>query len=128
MAKKTIRLSENRLLDLIYESVRRIIEEGEGAYGYPEGIDDIILFWENDRDLQDWCFNLCKALEKKRKRGETITTDILANSSVMAKIQQETFRRYRKEWGGRNTNPNPMAFRLFLANRIVESVNEGEFE
>ena len=126
MAKRTIRLSEDKLCEMISESVNRIISEG--AYGYPDGIDDIILFWENDRALQDWNFNLCNALQKKRARGQEISADILANSSVMAKIQQETFRRYRQEWGGRNTNPNPRAFRQFLANRMVERVNCGEFE
>lgn len=127
--KKTIKLNEQQLMSVITESVNRILNEG--AYGYPDGIDGVILFAENDRECYDVYSAIAHMLVKHHKRGEEITVERLVNSSAMKKYQQLAFRRYMAEMSDvedRNINPNPFEFRKYMSERMIDEVLDGQYD
>ena len=121
MAKK-IRLTENQLMHIINESVRKMLNEG--IYGYPDGIDDIILLSENDRECYDIWWQLFNSLMKKARKGVELSVERLAESSWMKKYQQYCFRKFKKEQENYNPSTSPKLFRNYMAERMIEDVND----
>lgn len=134
--KKTIKLTENDLNKLIAATVKNAINEmrnsekqldSNGAYDYPEGIDDIIVSCENDRDCMESYESIARAVYNLHKRGVELDLQKLTNSGTMKKLQQQWFRAYREltHGEGRNFNPDPYKLRLFLSNRIIDDIMSG---
>ena len=125
--KKTIRLSESDLHKIIYRAINEELD-ANGWYGYPEGVDDVILTVENDRDCYNYYMGIAKMVKKHFKRGEDITVERLVNSSVMKRFQQICFKKYKEitNGDGRNTRPVPLLFRQFMAQRMINQIKNGE--
>lgn len=113
--------------DEYYKEGRKIARKPlSEAYGYPEGIDGLILCSENDRECYDIYYGIIKMLKKHFQRGEELTVDRLANSSIMKKYQQFVFRKFRGEQEGMN-RATPYQFRQYIADRMISQVTNGEY-
>lgn len=125
--KRVIKLTESDLHKMIYRAINEELDTN-GWYGYPEGVDDVILTVENDRDCQDYYMGIARMLQKRHNRGEELSFDRLVNSSVMKRYQQICFRKYREITGGdgRNSRPIPLLFRQFMAQRMIRQIQENE--
>lgn len=117
----------------IKRRIRRIVSEctkktlNEGIYDYPDGIDHLILLSENDRECHDIYWSIIQMLLKKVKKGVDLSVDILANSSIMKKYQQFVFRKFKNEQPNFDRNA-PRAFREYIAERMIERINNEEFD
>ena len=99
MAKQVIKLTESELKHIIKESVERILEESKYA-GMDDSWSDVAVFGENERDIYDMLWRVKEALQKKIARGEEVSKDRLANSSILfraAQISLKRFNEYNKE-------------------------------
>ena len=123
--KRTIRLTESELKNMITESVKMVLREG--MYGYPDDCDQMILAFENDNECMKYFEDIARMLDKKYKRGIQLNIDLLANSSVLKKFQQFVFRKF-KQWQENMTRETPYNFRAYVANRLIETVENGEYD
>jgi len=123
--RRTIRLTEQELKNIVSECVKRTINEG--IYDYPDGIDHLIFLSENDRECYDIYWSIIQMFLKKVKKGVDLSVDILANSSIMKKYQQFVFRKFKNEQPNFDRNA-PRAFREYIAERMIERINNGEFD
>lgn len=123
--KQTIKLRESELKRIITESVKMILREG--LYGYPDDCDQIILAYENDRECMRYFEDIARMLDKKYKRGIQLDIDLLVNSSVLKKFQQFVFKKF-KQWQENMTRETPYNFRAYVANRLIEEVENGEYD
>lgn len=124
--KKIITLTEAQLHKLIRKAINEELDTN-GCYGYPEGVDDVILTAENDRECSDYYDGIVKMLLKRHRRGEELTVERLVNSSVLKRYQQICFKKYQELGGGRNTRPIPLLFRQFIAQRMIKQIKEGDY-
>lgn len=125
MAKKIIRLTESELRNYITESVKRALNEG--MYGYPDDCDQMILAYKNDRESMKYFEDIARMLDKKIKRGVELDFNALVNSSILKKFQQFVFRNF-KQWQDNMTRQTPYNFRAYVAERLIEQVNNGEYD
>ncbi|MBP5454889.1 MAG: hypothetical protein J6Y37_00120, partial [Paludibacteraceae bacterium] len=119
------RLTEAQLNRIVMEAATRLINEG--IYGYPDGIDHIILLYENDSECMGIYDNIVRMLLKKAAKTQ-LDPQILANSSIMKKFQQYVFRKFRGEQRREGTfDPRtaPYEFRQYVANKMVNDINDG---
>ena len=123
--KRTIKLRESELKRIITESVKMVLSEG--IYGYPDDCDQIILAYENDRECMRYFEDIARMLDKKYKRGVQLDVDLLVNSSVLKKFQQFVFKKF-KQWQENVTRETPYNFRAYVANRLIEKVENGEYD
>ena len=123
--KQTIKLRESELKRIITESVKMVLREG--MYGYPDDCDQIILAYENDRECMRYFEDIARMLDKKYKRGVQLDIDLLVNSSVLKKFQQFVFKKF-KQWQENVTRETPYNFRAYVANRLIEKVENGEYD
>lgn len=124
--KKIIRLTESDLHRIVKESVKKVINEG--VYGYPDGIDGIILMVENDEEFYKIWNAIGNALTKKAAKGVELDVDKLANSSTFKKFQQMAFRKYYDERSeGFDKMTSPGIFRRYMAERMIDDVRDGQF-
>lgn len=123
--KQTIKLRESELKRIITESVKMVLREG--MYGYPDDCDQIILAYENDRECMRYFEDIARMLDKKYKRGVQLDVDLLVNSSVLKKFQQFVFKKF-KQWQENVTRETPYNFRAYVANRLIEKVENGEYD
>lgn len=123
--KQTIKLRESELKRIITESVKMVLREG--MYGYPDDCDQIILAYENDRECMRYFEDIARMLDKKYKRGVQLDVDLLVNSSVLKKFQQFVFKKF-KQWQENMTRETPYNFRAYVANRLIEKVENGEYD
>ena len=123
--KQTIKLRESELKRIITESVKMVLREG--MYGYPDDCDQIILAYENDRECMRYFEDIARMLDKKYKRGVQLDIDLLVNSSVLKKFQQFVFKQF-KQWQENMTRETPYNFRAYVANRLIEIVENGEYD
>ena len=120
------RASEQNMNRIVKEAIGKVLREG--VYGYPDGIDGIILMAENDRDFYNIWESIGCALTKNADKGIELDVDKLANSSVFKKLQQMAFRKFyseRSEGFDRMTSPG--IFRRYMAERMIDDVNNGQF-
>ena len=122
--KQTIKLSESELKRIITESVKMVLSEG--LYGYPDDCDQIILAYENDRECMRYFEDIARMLDKKYKRGVQLDVDLLVNSSVLKKFQQIVFKKF-KQYQENMTSKTAYNFRAYVANRLIEKVENGEY-
>lgn len=126
MAKKLVKLTESQLKDVVLESVRALISEG--VYGYPDGIDTIVLLSENDGELYNFWETIARRVAKLAAKGTELSVEKLANSSTMKAYQQKCFRKYAKEQEtGFDPRVSPSVFRRYMAERMIDEVNFGEW-
>lgn len=125
--KKAIKLRESDLHKIIYRAINEELD-ANGWYGYPEGVDDVILTVENDRDCYNYYQGIANMVKKHFTRGEDITVERLVNSPVMKRFQQICFKKYREitNGDGRNARPVPLLFRQFMAQRMINQIKNGE--
>lgn len=124
--KNVVKLTESQLKDVVSESVRALI--GEGVYGYPDGIDTIILLSENDGELYKVWESIAMMVAKLAAKGSELSVEKLANSSTMKAYQQACFRKYAKEQEtGFDPRVSPSVFRKYMAERMIDEVNFGEW-
>lgn len=125
--KRVIKLTESDLHKMIYRLINEELDTN-GWYGYPEGVDDVILTAENDRDCSNYYMGIARMVQKHFNRGEDISVERLVNSSVMKRYQQICFKKYRETTSGdgRNTRPSPFIFRQFMAQRMINDIKNGE--
>ena len=123
--KQTIKLRESELKRIITESVKMVLREG--MYGYPDDCDQIILAYENDRECMRYFEDIARIKKKKNKRGIQLDIDLLVNSSVLKKFQQFVFKKF-KQWQENVTRETPYNFRAYVANRLIEKVENGEYD
>lgn len=123
--KQTIKLRESELKRIITESVKMILREG--LYGYPDDCDQIILAYENDRECMRYFEDIARMLDKKYKRGIQLDIDLLVNSSVLKKFQQFVFKKFKQQQENM-TRETPYNFRAYVANRLIEEVENGEYD
>lgn len=123
--KQTIKLRESELKRIITESVKMVLREG--MYGYPDDCDQIILAYENDRECMRYFEDIARMLDKKYKRGVQLDVDLLVNSSVLKKFQQFVFKKF-KQWQENVTRETPYNFRAYVANRLIEKIENGEYD
>lgn len=123
--KQTIKLRESELKRIITESVKMILREG--LYGYPDDCDQMILAFENDRECMRYFEDIARMLDKKYKRDIQLDIDLLVNSSVLKKFQQFVFKKF-KQWQENMTRETPYNFRAYVANRLIEKVENGEYD
>ena len=123
--KRIVKLTESRLKRIIREAVESELASS-GSYGYPEGIDDVIVTTDNDRECHDFYAGIVAMVKKHYSRGEDITVDRLVNSPMMKRYQQKCFKKYA-EIGGRNKRPVPLLFRQFMAERVINEIKNGEY-
>ena len=124
--KKIITLTEAQLHKLIRKAINEELDTN-GCYGYPEGVDDVILTTENDRDCAEYYNGILKMLLKLHNRGKELTVERLVNSSVLKRYQQICFKKYQELGGGRNTRPIPLVFRQFIAQRMINQIKNGDY-
>jgi len=124
--KNVMKLTKSQLKDVISESVRELI--GEGVYGYPDGIDTIVLLSENDGELYNFWESIARSVAKLAAKGTELSVEKLANSSTMKAYQQACFRKYAKEQEtGFDPRVSPSVFRKYMAERMIDEVNFGEW-
>lgn len=124
--KNVVKLTESQLKEVVSESVRALI--GEGVYGYPDGIDTIVLLSENDRELYKVWESIAMTVAKLAAKGTEPSVEKLANSSTMKAYQQACFRKYAKEQEtGFDPRVSPSVFRKYMAERMIDEVNFGEW-
>ena len=100
----------------------------EGAYGYPDTIDGIVLCSDNDRELHEMYTGIAKACAKLYKKNTQLSLERLMDSSVMKKYQQACFRKYANEQEDLDRMKSPSLFRRFIADRIIEEVVSGVWD
>lgn len=122
--RQRIRLSESQLRNVIAESVKSILNEG--IYDYPDGIDHLIFLSENDSECYDILMDIVRMVKKKYDRGVEISSEVLADSSVMKKYQQFAFRKFRHEQPD-ISRLSPRMFREYVSENIVERIKFGEY-
>ncbi len=123
--KRTIKLRESELKDIITESVKTVLREG--MYGYPDDCDQMIFAFENDSECMRYFEDIARMLNKKNKRGIQLNVNLLVNSSVLKKFQQFVFRKF-KQWQENMTRETPYNFRAYVANRLIEKVEDGDYD
>lgn len=117
------RINEKRLNNIIAESIKSVLNEG--AYGYPDTVDSILVCSENDRECYDIYAEIVRMLVKKHKNGVKLSREQLANSSVMKKYQQFCFRKFKSEQEDLDSRISPSAFRNYVANRMIDDIEDG---
>lgn len=119
-------VSESKLDNAIRKSIKKVLNEG--IYGYPDGIDHIILLSENDRELYDEYRQIAKACMKLYKKDVQLSLERLMESSIMKRYQQHCFRKYAKEQQGLDRMNSPREFRRFIAEKIIDEVVNGDWD
>lgn len=115
---------ESKLNRIIRESVRKVLNEG--MYGYPDDIDQIILSFENDSECMKMYENILRALYKKARKGVELDVELLANSSVMKKLQSMILRKFRR-YQDNFTKESYGNLRMFIAEKMLRDVEEGNY-
>lgn len=124
--RKIVKLTEEGLKNLISKSINGIINEG--MYGYPDDCDQIILAYQHDRESMELYESIIQTLLKKRKKGVNLSFDVLVNSGVMKKFQQYVFRKFKQYQDTPMLRSTPYTFREYVANRMIEQIENGEYE
>lgn len=124
--RKRVKLTEEGLKNLISKSINGIINEG--MYGYPDDCDQIILAYQHDRESMELYESIIQTLLKKRKKGVNLSFDVLVNSGVMKKFQQYVFRKFKQYQDTPMLKSTPYTFREYVANRMIEQIENGEYE
>ena len=124
--RKRVKLTEEGLKNLISKSINGIINEG--MYGYPDDCDQIILAYQHDRESMELYESIIQTLLKKHKKGVNLSFDILVNSGVMKKFQQYVFRKFKQYQDTPMLRSTPYTFREYVANRMIEQIENGEYE
>jgi hypothetical protein len=126
MSKKLIRLTEHDLHNVITECVQKVLNEG--LFGYPDECDQIILSYQHDRESMDAYEAIVRQLLKKKNRGIELDFNVLVNSSVMKHFQQFVFSKFKQYQDTPITRNTPYIFREYVAKRMIEQVNNGEYD
>ncbi|MBP5724520.1 MAG: hypothetical protein J6X18_13235, partial [Bacteroidales bacterium] len=124
--KSSRKLSENQFRDMVKECVKRVLKEG--AYGYPDTVDGIILCSENDRELYNEYVQIAKAVAKVYKRDAKLSFERLVDSSILKRYQQHCFGRYGKENPDKDRVKSPRIFREYVAKKIIDEVLDGKWD
>ena len=119
-------LIANELWECFMKRNKKYIQEG--AYGYPDTIDTILLLSENDRECYNMYSQIAKAVNKIYKRDAKVTFERLVDSSVMKKYQQMCFRKFGKEQPDVNRTESPKRFRAYVAKKMIDEVLNGQWE
>lgn len=133
--KKIIRLTESDIHRMVMEAISNLNLDQEGLCGLPGGVDDIILSAESDRDCMSQYEMIVNTLLRKRrtleKNGVKLDVLTLANSQVMANFWRMCFNYYREltDNTGRNLseNPDPNKFKIYMAQKMIEQIENGEY-
>lgn len=119
--------AKTAIMEMVAENRRRH-SINEGAYGYPDCADQIIIASENDRECYDRYSQIARALAKHKKRGTVLSVNQLANSSVMKDLQQLAFRKFKKYQGPSLTSQSPAVYRSWTADFMIKEVNDGQWD
>ncbi|MBP5722761.1 MAG: hypothetical protein J6X18_04190 [Bacteroidales bacterium] len=119
-------ISKDELREMVKSKIRKMLKEG--AYGYPDTVDGIILCSENDRELYDEYVQIAKAVAKVYKRDAEITFERLVDSSILKKYQQHCFGKYGKENPDKDRVKSPRIFREYVAQKIIDEVLNGQWD
>lgn len=121
-----MKISEKDLMNIISESIKEVWpgdeDDEKGMYGYPKDIDALVLLTTNDKECMKRYDNIARAVKKKQDKGIELSVDILANSSVMKKLQQLAFRKFRSEQEG-ILPTTPYNFRRFMSERMIDDIH-----
>lgn len=120
------RINETRLNSIISETIKSVLNEG--AYGYPDTVDGILLCSENDRECHNIYEEIVRMLVKKHKKGVKLSREHLANSNVMKKYQKFCFRKYKSEQEDLDSRLSPSTFRNYVANRMIDDIEDGLYD
>lgn len=119
-------LIANELWECFMKRNKKYLQEG--AYGYPDTIDGILLLSENDRECHDMYSQIAKAVNKIYKRDAKVSFERLVDSSVMKKYQQMCFRKFGKEQPDVNRTESPKRFRAYVAKKMIDEVLNGQWD
>lgn len=125
-ARAARHMSKDELREMVRTKINKLLKEG--AYGYPDTVDGIILCSENDRELYDEYVQIAKAVAKVYKRDAKITFERLVDSSILKRYQQHCFGKYGKKNPDKDRVKSSRIFREYVAKKIIDEVLNGQWD
>lgn len=117
-------VDESFIRRVVSEVISESISDDSGIYGWPAGIDYLMLGWKNDRDCCDLFWEIVKACRKVHDRGVELSVDRLANSSMMRKWQALVCSKFSGDQPGYDRRTTPSMLRRYCADEAISRIDE----
>jgi hypothetical protein len=99
--------------------------DNKGSFGLPSTCDEAILVTQHNRDVYKHYEKLCKCCAKVKNKGTVLSVDYLAQCSLMARMCSVAF---NAAIGTKRTKEGAADYRIYMAKKIVDEVNSGQWD